>query len=235
MSTPKNNQSQDGLKRGFNPIILMKFATFAYIPPASLPYSNAFYQNVRHFKHKHRLVLFSDEEKEDVLLLKGNPETVKYVRDGRGNIMPYAVSNLLFLTALRMAHQSNVTHMLYLEADSRVGRNNWDGIVFDEFVEHRGAITGGTVMVWNPSFGGRLAKIEFDRAMRQWTRSEPGRGPEIFCDGTSPFVYANGCASVIDVQWAVDSFGIDHTVDVAVRIRPWDMEIGQRLWSIHGP
>jgi hypothetical protein len=48
-------------------------------------------------------------------------------------------------------------------------------------------------------------------------------------------VYANGCASVIDVQWAVDSFGIDHTVDVAVRIRPWDMEIGQRLWSIHGP
>lgn len=213
---------------------MTKCATYAYLPPHRLPYSEAFYNNILHFRHTHELHLFSDH-KWDCAISIQDPELVKYAREDHGAQKLYAVSNLLFLTALRMAHADDVTHMLYLEADCRVGCDGWDGFIFEEFAKHKGALNGGFLMVWNPSFGGRAVKVEFDKAMVRWLKNGDGFGPDIYSDRREPCVYANGCASIINVAWAVKEFGVENTVQTATRISAWDLEIGRRLWAEFGP
>lgn len=230
----------------------MNIASFAYIPPPHLPFAEAFVENVTHFRNVHPLHLLTEHPwghgfQEHLGPMEwhpiSNPEWAKWAREEHGPLKHYAISNAVFLTALRLAVRANVTHMLYLEADCRVGKEKWDLEITNcfqsAFGEGFSPLIGGSVVVRNPCNSGREAKCRFDVSMKRWLRglhaSEPGSGPHVLGDGGKPCVYTNGCGSVIDVAWAASEFNMDDTVLQAMTMGPWDLVLGQKLWDKFGP
>src|ERR1043165_6500137 len=126
----------------------MKPVVVCYVPPPNYGHGEAFLKNVRHWRTDVPLLIYSDHEpwKPDVGV--PSPEHVK--RRGRA----WLVNNLVFLTGLQIARQHGYTHFLYLEEDCRVFGDGWAERVLTEFESFKGAVMGGTPVVWNPMASG---------------------------------------------------------------------------------
>lgn len=220
----------------------MKLAVIAYVSPPSHGQPQVFMDNLKKFPTKHPLILFSDHNWDwpGLIKLKGSPETVKKL-----SREPWAVNNMVFFTAMRVAVGNGVTHALYVESDSRVGCPGWDDIMFSEYFGLcKPAICGGSMVVYNPCNAGALAAQRWGEICGpQGTRNRPiitylpvpTYGHKSAADGSGSCVFVNGSLGIYDMAWITKLFNLAQSDQVAVQSQPWDMEIGHRIWAMFGP
>lgn len=184
----------------------MKSVTLAYCPPPHLPYAEPFLRNVRKFKLTHDLLLYSDHPWPGVRRISGNPECVK-------GETAYSISNLAFYTGMELALRAGYSHVLYVEADSRVMGDNWDGVIFDEFFNQKvPAIIGGSVAVHNPCTAGREAALRWEELVANNSRRNYPVATHMHVpvlafgnkgsnDRQESCVFTYGSGTVIDLAW----------------------------------
>lgn len=226
----------------------MNLATLAYIPGQHFGHPQVFLDNLSKFPTKYPLITFSHfNDKADVHI--GNPEIVAGARNNDGTTKHYAISNLIFFTALRIARAKGLTHIIYIEPDSRVGATHWDERMFEEFFHsNRPTVLGGSICVYGPCASGSKATQRWMRFMqeelvkplpeayRQFGKSAYrapincyGKDDEILNRKTC--VFSMGSLSVIDVPYITSLFPLENTGGLAEKAGPWDLEIGFRLWD----
>lgn len=225
----------------------MNLATLAYIPGSHFGHPEVFLENLYRYRTTYPLITFSHfNDKADVHI--GNPEIVSGARNADGTTKSYAISNLIFLTSLRIALSKGLTHMIYIEPDSRVGEKGWDERMFDSFF-HSGkpTVLGGSICVYGPCASGWDATVRWMRFMQeenalplpgtyaQWGvhfRTPVncyGKDDEILNRKTC--VFSMGSLSVLDVKYISSLFPLENTGGLASTSGPWDLEIGFRMWD----
>lgn len=183
----------------------MRLATLAYVPPPKLPYAEAFLRNIQKHKATHDLVLYSDHAWPDVRVLAGSAEAISGDLDTRGRPKAYSTANLVFYTGMALAERLGYTHILYIEADSRVYGDGWDDAIFAEFFSQRmPMIIGGSVAVHNPSNSGLEGLRRCDELVRRNTRRNfpiPIYGNMGTADRGQSCVFTYGSGTVLDIGW----------------------------------
>lgn len=208
----------------------MKPATVLYLPPpAAYASATALLDNLQQYPAKGELIVFSEHDYKlpGQIVLKRSPDEIK-------NEKKFAINNLIWLSALRIAKSQGISHMLYLEADCRVA-DGWDAKIFEDYFSlGRPCIAAGTLAVYNPcSAGKKAAKRWEDLVAMNWRRNIPvatyGWMP---ANQSGPScVFPNGALAVYDVMWMEKLFDLDKTAKTAVEIGPFDMELGIRVWK----
>lgn len=232
----------------------MNIAIIGYLPPKTFGYPEAFLQNIKAFKTRFPLILFTDCDEwvdESPIRIQGNMEAVK----GRAYPGPYskpnkwAVNNLIFFTAVRIAMAHKITHFLYLEIDCRVRGDYWDEVVFGEYFEKPNAyVMGGSMVCYNPCNSGEESHRRYSELVARQTREgQPmiavwGAGGAAHLGDTAIFV--NGALGIYDVEWIKKLFApdpedkeapsIENTVGLASAVFAWDFEMGLRMWKLFG-
>lgn len=211
----------------------MPNALIGYVPPPNFPGATAFLNNVRKFKTDNELILFSDYPYEGVIPLKASPEVAK-------NQKGWAVSNIIWLTALKILSERSVNRFLYLEADCRVNGDGWDKRVFDEIGTDE-PIVAGTLVCHSMS----NVNIRWTRLWHRWMADHAEREFPIHCYGNGgatdprePVLFANGALGVYHLPTMLKAFeaglvngGMLHW---SVNNTAWDVAIGQYLYRTHG-
>lgn len=230
----------------------MKLVTIGYVPPQRMGLcADAFCTNLVFYKNTHPIVLFSDapypgkicgDSKKwlDEWVSIDNPES-RLPRHWR-TTNKFALSNLLFMTACRMARlRYNASHIIYLESDCRVGVNHWDDIMAREFFTHpRFHLIGGSAICYNPFNAG----IQVARRWEQFVAANTRRNfpiPTYGCknqdqqgDGLT-LVAVNGALGIYDLDWLWDAFhGFQNTVQTAMEMHAWDFVVGGKMWEQFG-
>lgn len=214
----------------------MKLASFAYVPPSAWGCAKTFWENLHQFKTAWPLVLFSDAPwGPEVVPLKTSPEVLKHAIFDDGKVNPYAINNALWLTALRIAREKGITHMLYLEADCRVGCEHWDGKVFDEFFNiGRPLVAGGNLAVYNPANYSQEAARRWADLVSNNTRKNvpiPTYGWLPAATKAPSCVLVNGALGIYDVAWMQRFFDLNDTIEIARKNTAFDMILGQLVWD----
>ncbi len=220
----------------------MKLGVVAYVPPPKFGHPAQFLANLAKFKPANELILYSDH---DYHGLRGipDPETIR-------NSHRFAVNNLIFFHGLRLAAQEKLDYMLYVEADSRVGVEGWDKVMFDEMFDdtvmsgNGVPLLGGSIVCYNPFNGGRQSASEFtDFVIREngpdnfkkpvavRVPAAPVYGHKGAADGSGSAVFPNGSLGIYNVELLKELFGKNEIVKLAQESFAWDMEIGKRFWK----
>lgn len=211
-----------------NPVIL------AYLPPPSVTGAEQFLANLRAYKTKHPLVLYSDwDYGPEVKRIKASPEIVlgaKY-SDGRDN--KWALNNLVFLTGLKIIADMGCSHVLYVEADCRVHGDYWDAIIFEEYAfRGNGAIAAGTIAAYNVC----NRNIAFSRAWNTFVAENikcqfpiTSYGGNGAAESHEPAIFPNGALAIYDLDWLSKQYGRENTVAIARELTAFDYDIGRRL------
>lgn len=234
----------------------MKIATFGYIPPASFPGAQAFYENIMAFKHTHPLMLFSDAEWPDTFRLKMSPE----VPFAQGRPHKFVINNTLWFTALKIARDQGYSQMLFLESDCRVLGDHWDDKIFTEYFEMgRPLVAGGTLATYNPASWSLKAMQRWERLVvenaEKWQEKpyakcqlnlpvatygwKPMKGEGVSGSERSPCcVFPNGALGIYNISWMHELFDLTQTaVALAIspfpegRPGPYDMALGVKVWN----
>lgn len=224
----------------------MKTISVAYIPPRTVQGAIAFYENLQKFPPAGELITFSDSEWPGALRLKvsidifakGNVNSAFAEGEHAGKHNPHSRHNALWLTGIKMALDRGATHMLYLEHDCRVGRQGWDGVIFDEYFSlPHPTIVAGTLSVYNPSnFGVEAAKRAREVIAKQprhgvpvgvygWLGAAAQQDPHPAC------VFPNGALAVYDLLWMSRMWELSEVIYSARQNGPYDMATGQHLWK----
>jgi hypothetical protein len=226
-----------------------KFCTIGYLPPADKFPTVAFLDNLRKFPTKHPLILFSEDTAYGVLdipnvhfnLLKKSPEPGQTVLMPNGKPNPRFTNNRVFLTAIGIAHRLGFTHFCYLEADCRVGRAEWDDVVWREFCEYPLPIViGGSAVCYNPCNSDRHAAKRWKEFMRFSTSEESWRPPianygwKSANDNTGACLFVNGALGIYDISEMGRIWNMSKVWDEAASAGAWDQVNGSRLWKIYG-
>lgn len=190
-------------------------AIVGYVPPSTISPKiccpGAFVENIRQFRTAYPLILFSDGNWADTIRIP-NPELAvnKEAKLKNGQTNTFALNNLIFFTALRIAHHRGFTHMIYLEADCRVGCHDWDAVLFDShFKSPEPVVCSGSVVIFNPCNAGREAMnrwmdfITKTNTRRNYPCPTYGFGGQSLNVGSAVFV--NGALGVYDLRW-INSF-----------------------------
>lgn len=218
----------------------MRLAILGYIPPPSLAAANpqVFLDHIRAWRTVHPVILFSDHPWPDVLRLKGSPEVVNERKNANGDHNQWGVNNMLFYTAVRIAQVQKITHFIYLESDCRVGRHEWDGVIFDEYFSQPKALAAaGSLVCYNPCNAGPVAHRRWGELVsRNVARNYPipTYGFRGAADGSGSSVFPNGALGVYDVQFMLELFpeiDANDTVTLAAQTFAWDFAVGDRLWK----
>lgn len=216
----------------------MSPAILAYLPPDPKFNGEIFLSNMRKFKTKYPIIFFSDNWPDpDVFKLRMNPDKIRNASGLSDEQRRWIVNNILFFTAMQIASQCKHTHMLYVEADSRVGCDYWDDKVFTEFFSHPGAICGGSLVVYNPCNGGLKAAQRWAQVCATNTRKNfpiATYGFKGAADNSGSCVFVNGSLGVYDVPRLSDFFDMTNAHRLAATCTAWDMEIGKRIWAKYG-
>lgn len=214
----------------------MKLGVVAYCPPAGVLNSDAFLANLVKYPAKNPLFLLSDDHGRNPSRLVKSPELI-------GRRPPWALNNWLFFTALEMAKDVGLDYAIYIESDSRVGREAWDTYMFEEFFGRypNGIACAGTPVCWDVNAGGRaFAMNVIDEAHQYQVASGL---PASFYSGKHPHdmsggcYYPNGSLMIVQVSAMMKMFdgfwmGIEN---YSKRLTAFDMAIGKLLWNYHGP
>ena len=212
------------------------------MPPRSFIGAQSFYENVRQFKHTHDLLLFSESDWPEInIKLRISPEVPFTVIEQTKPVLrlpqKFAINNILWFTSLKMARDAGYSHVLYLESDCRVGRDDWDAVIFDEyFGMGRALICGGSLGVYNPANWNRKATDRWcELVARHFIRKNmpiPSYGWKGANEKHPVCVFPNGAISIISVAWAHELFDLTQpATKLAVNPEPFDMALGRRLWE----
>lgn len=213
----------------------MKLAIVGYVPPPTVGHPHAFLENLRRFKLKTDLLLYSDHPWEDTLRLKASPEVHRGMKFPTGEVNKFAVPNAAFFTGLRIAATKGYTHVLILEEDCRVGCDYWDQIMWEEYFSiGRPTIAAGTLACYNP--------CNFSpEATRRWTaliQQNKSKNHPIVTYGYSGAgqvstccVFPNGALAIYDLRWMAKYFDLEQSLKTAALATAWDMAIGYKIWE----
>lgn len=148
----------------------------------------------------------------------------------RGHWNPAA--QIAFILGAQIAIEKQLDYVIVLQDDVRLGRDNWDECIFDEFFSAgSGKLNGGTIFSFSPPNTPRFKA--FLKASNNRVRS--GLPPTIIqmdTDSKGPsYSYANGALSVISVP-----FLRDHILSgpLLKNRGVWDNFIGHTLSSLYG-
>jgi hypothetical protein len=206
----------------------VKCAIVGYVPPPSFRGANAFIKNIMKFHPVNDLVLFSDHHDYGFTRIFNPEKVVGIEKNPRCGI-----SNAVFITGLRLAVKKGYTHMLYLEADCRVGVKNWDEIMFEEYFSFTfPKVAAGSLVAHSCTNGGFEFYKRFTAFLHSHSKSKhviPLYGipvmagvamgefskdiPQVVLPGDArlrykPSVYPNGALGIYDVNWLCELFGI---------------------------
>lgn len=218
----------------------MKLALIGYVPPPKVVAAEAFLKNLERFQRSTDLILFSEHDWPDTIRLKGDPEAIKRQQPSAPHqkANPFALNNWLFFTALRIAIDQGITHIIYLESDCRVGKNDWDSVMWEQyFSAHQPSIIGGTPAVYNPMNAGIKAARRWEALVSQNNRRNypiATYGWKGAADASGCCVFVNGALGIYDVRWMAKFFDVSDTMPLAKKSTAWDMQIGIELWNRFG-
>lgn len=210
-----------------------RLAAIAYVPPPRFTGAEVFLENVRKFKPSTELFLYSDHDPYGVWPM-ANPEGLANIREHK-----WGVNNAVFIMGIRLAVRQGFTHIIYLEADCRVGCVGWDGVVFEEYFKQKfPPVAAGSLVTHSCVSGGgefydrfsdmigrnRLDKNSYsipiygipvpDSRRNEWpamseTIIPPGYSKDPEIKRYKPAVYPNGALGVYDVAWMCELFHIN--------------------------
>lgn len=212
----------------FNP------CTIAYLPGPGFPGADAFYANIRAWRTRFPLILFSEHQWDaDTILLRASPDIL-----GESE-RRHAKSNLVWLTALRILRDRPFTHFLYLEADCRVAQHEWDGKIFEEafFLDDKPLMAGSVVCH-------SMCTVNMEWT-RLWTRfiarHKDARFPIPCIGGTGiaeagvPCMFLNGALGVYNLELMLKFFAPQmtdgQTSIAAVEMPAWDVAVGRLMYD----
>lgn len=214
----------------------MKLGICGYVPPDH-GYPNSFLANIRKFKTRNPLYLYSDQPEMFGLDLKiPIPGQAVLYRNA-----PLSINNFVFIQGIELAVKNELDYYIFLEEDVRVQGDYWDDILFDEFFDHDGAVVGGTPSVCNMGLcGAEAAKraIAFCSKVVRKTNRPPllWSGPGRFGGPVGLWVYANGAGSIFHTSTIRAIFN-GYQSDMGtfcVNMGPWDVHAGKGLWNEFG-
>ncbi len=209
----------------------MNIATVCYLPPESFELAHAFRNNLASFKSSHPVHCFSNDDSWNVKWRCPSPDQAR-------SRNWFSLSNYVFICALCVADKIGLEYFLYLECDSRVRGDGWDGIIFDEHFAKPGRLVSGTPIIWNLHGNGNESLIrsidyakEFnDRAkfpMLTLGQGQPHQRPGVW-------LTVNGSVAVYHTETMKKMFANYHDpLRQALNMGAWDFEIGQHLWGAH--
>lgn len=210
----------------------MKCATLAYVPPEGIGHPKVFLENVRKFKTRHPVILYSDSpEYKDMNFQVASPDRVRNPK------VPWAVNNCAFFFGLKIAEDLGLDYFCYLESDCRVNGKHWDEVL-DDWAGGDTVVAGSPVFYNMSNAGGESLVAATDFActtLRLTTRPVPwyGGSPQ---SNAKPCVYPNGAGGIYHTKTIVNLFP-GFQLDIgryAQKCTAWDMEIGFRLWDRFG-
>lgn len=216
----------------------MKLASLLYVPPpTAYPAAAAIVENLKRFPAKHPLVLYSEHDYgwPGQIVLQASPEPIKKMTNKEGKLNQWGLNNAVFLTALRIAVAQGFTHIIYLEADCRVGIEHWDDAIFTEYFNLGfPCIAAGTLATYNPCNWSRDAARRWEALVAGNQRKNVPIATYGWKGASEKFpccVFPNGALSVLDMTWMPLLFDISNTFNTALNIGPWDMEMGVQVWK----
>lgn len=215
----------------------MKLCSIGHLPEKGTFNVEVFRQNIGDFKMKHPVLFFSAFDHKDCIKIKPPELAIKHLDldDKRKRV---TINNLVFFTALRMALKQGYTHIIYLETDCRVGRDNWDEIMFEEYFNcGRHVICGGSMVVYNPCNSGPKGYRKWGELVAQNTKRNfptPTYGWKGAADNTGSCVFVNGALGIYDIAWMAKLFDLDQTIKLATSGYVWDMLVGFEIWKLFG-
>lgn len=219
----------------------MKTAAAAYLPPKTFPGATAFHENLQKFPPAGELILFSDADWPNVVKLKASIDQFREGQPGctfvegqhASKVNPFALHNTVFLAACKIAREMGVTHMLYVEADCRVGKIGWDKIIFEEYFNlGRPCIVAGTVSIYNPCNSTLKAALRARELLaRPHRHGIPtaaygwfgANDKKTFC------AFPNGALAVYDLTWMNQLWDLVEIGMAARQNTAFDMAIGAHL------
>lgn len=222
-----------------------KRCVVAYLPPIGVGHGKVFLENMRKFPTDNELLLYSDSKAsmgygEDVIPCD-SPDKV------RTDENKFAVNNFVFLTGLSFAIARKFTHLLYIEADSRVGVKGWDSVLYEEFFKKHGAKAGGSLACYNPCNAG---VVEFERVselvsksntysgerfgMKAWKPPIRLYGNRSAADKAGFCLFPNGSISIYEIEWLLALFGNAKIGQMSRSWKAFDMQIGLTAFEKHG-
>jgi len=244
----------------------MKLGTLAYLPPRGIgtkrdPVSGVnvpicspatFLSNVRKFKTKYPVILYGDRDHDwgdDVIRLYGRVDegADRFAKLPNGQQNSFVLNNVAFFTGLRVAYRQGITHVIYLEADCRVGCDDWDAKIFDAHFKHpRHVVCTGSAVCYNPCNAGTAAMQRWCEFIGTHNKGRknfpiPTYGWKSAADGGGSCVFVNGAGGSYDVAWLLRWFGhiLNATDGSGIRKLSeasfaWDFQIGLNLWVDFG-
>ena len=215
----------------FNPCVI------GYVPPPDFGCSKVFLANLRKFKTTYPVLLFSDHAYEGMIKLKAPVDLAKQHATERTK--PFAIANGIFYVALKIASEHGYSHMLYVESDCRVGCDNWDGVMFDEYLSLPVPTpTAGTIVCYNPCNVGLEGARRLEELIK---RTEKERlipiamyGSRGANDPGGISLFANGALAIYSLDWMRRLFPMQRIVELAGQTFAFDFEIGLRLYEMIG-
>lgn len=211
----------------------MPDALIGYVPPPHFPGASAFLSNIRKFKTDNELILFSDHPYDGMIHLKASPEVA---RSQKG----WAVSNIIWLTALKILRERPIERFLYLEADCRVKGDYWDRRIFEE-VKQADPLVAGTLVCHSMS----NKNLAWTKLWHDFMARNAGGTFPIHCYGNGgatearePIVFANGALGVYHLQGMLEAFqeGLlpGKMLSWSVNNTAWDVAVGQSFYRTQG-
>lgn len=198
-------------------------AVLAYLPPDTIKSSVAFQENLLRFKTANVVHLYSDSEC-PVAHKVPNPEMC----EGQANKL--AVNNCVFLFGLKLAIEQKVDFMLYLEADCRVNGDEWDKVLFDEFLSHPKALVGGSPVIRNIDEASDIEKEKSNRLATKFTEDTKIPFAYQIGDNLGFMLHPNGAIGIYSTRLLADIFqGYQDPMANACKFTAWDLEIGRYL------
>lgn len=212
----------------------LKLGSIGYVPPPEHPKlgkcAQSFVMNMEKFKPTYEVMLYSDYAPYQFRSIV-NPEGI----EARKTNPRWAVNNAIFISGIRMAIMAGFTHVIYLEADCRVGTPGWDAVIFDEYFRLPfPAVAAGSLVSHACVNGGQVFFRRFSDMIARNRRDKsqhlipiygvpcPPEKQGQFPEGASaniippgdprvsfkPAVYPNGALGVYDLAWMAELFGI---------------------------
>lgn len=121
-----------------------KIATLCYVPRHDRLWPLRFLKNMDHYKRTYPIIYFSDFNQgrwADFISIP-DPEPLKASKNKT------ATQNALFLHAIQISKEMDLDRFIYLEIDVRVGCDNWDQLMMDDWVD--GSVVSGTPNIFSP-------------------------------------------------------------------------------------
>lgn len=211
----------------------MTAATLVYVPKLDRLWPRFFLQNIGHYSHEYPIMFFSDYNKgkySDFIHIP-SPDPLKKSKNKT------ACQNYLFIHALRIARDAGLSRFIYLESDCRVGCDNWDKLMLDEWVD--GSVVMGTPNLFNTTDMPRVHWPRIESYLADYTAATGLPVAQFLANPKTrklgSCMFMMGAGAIYDTAKTLELFpGFDSCISsYACRTAAFDLHIGLRLFQMH--